>query len=156
MSVPNFLMYSVRTMARVRTLVGALGALGVGMVALWVVSQPPAAAPDLQDYVEDEAEFAGYVELPRLGILTSENFVGHRIRVIEGTVRNVSQQTLRSVELNVAFNSFDGDVILESEEQGLQAPLSPGEEQRFTFRFENLPPGWNYRVPDVEIIRIGY
>ena len=143
-------------MVRMPILIGAFGALGLGLIALWAVSQPPTPTPDPLDYIEDDAAFGDYVELPRLGILTSQNFVGHRIRVIEGTVRNISERTLRSVELNLAFNSFDGDVVLESEEQGLQAPLPPGEEQRFTFRFENLPTGWNYRVPDVEIVRIGY
>ncbi len=144
-------------MAQTRIIIGAFLLFGLGLIGLWALaSQPTAADTEPLVLVDNEADFSSYAELPRLGILTSTNFVGHRIRIIEGTIRNVSEQTLRSVELNLAFNSFDGDVVLESEEQGLGSPLHPGQERRFTFRFENLPADWNYRVPDVEIIQIGY
>ena len=94
-----------------------------------------------------QEDFSAYVELSRLGILTSTNYLGHRIRIIEGTILNVGEETLRSVELNLSFNSFDGEVVMESDEQGLRSPVQPGEERIYTFRFENLPPGWNFRVP---------
>jgi hypothetical protein len=96
------------------------------------------------------------VELPRLGIVTSTNFVGHRIRIIEGTIRNRSDRALRSVRLNLAFMSFDDTVVLESQEEGLTMPLQPGEDRLYTFRFENLPPEWNYRVPVVSVLSAGY
>ena len=144
-------------MAQTRIIIGAFLLFGLGLIGLWALaSQPTAADTEPLVLVDNEADFSSYAELPRLGILTSTNFVGHRIRIIEGTIRNVSEQTLRSVELNLAFNSFDGDVVLESDEQGLGSPLPPGQERRYTFRFENLPADWNYRVPDVEIIQIGY
>ena len=144
-------------MAQTRIIIGAFLLLGLGLIGLWALaSQPTGADTEPLVLVDNEAGFSSYAELPRLGILTSTNFVGHRIRIIEGTIRNVSEQTLRSVELNLAFNSFDGEVVLESEEQGLGSPLPPGQERLYTFRFENLPADWNYRVPDVEIIRIGY
>jgi hypothetical protein len=144
-------------MLQTRIIIGSFLLFGLALISLWsVVSQPPPTNTEPLVFVEAEADFPDYVEMPRLGILTGTNFVGHRIRVIEGTIRNVSAQTLRSVELNLAFNSYDGEVVLESAEQGLRSPLPAGEEQRYSFRFENLPPEWNYRVPDVGIIRIGY
>ena len=68
-------------------------------MAAWAwVSQPEEAVrPD--HYVEAADLLSTYVELESVGILTSENFVGHRIRVIEGILRNVSDQPLLSVEL---------------------------------------------------------
>ncbi len=144
-------------MLQTRIIIGGFLLFGLGLIGFWAAaSQPPPADTAPLVFIEDEADFPNFVELPRIGILTSTNFVGHRIRVIEGTVRNVSDQTLRAVELNVAFNSFDGDIVLESAEQGLRSSLPAGEERRYSFRFENLPPEWNYRVPDVQIIRIGY
>ena len=144
-------------MLQTRIIIGGFLLFGLGLIGLWsAASQPPPADTQPLVFIEDEADFSDYVELPRLGILTSTNYVGHRIRVIEGTVGNVSERTLRAVELNVAFNDFDGGVVLESREQGLRSPLLPGEERRYSFRFENLPPEWNYRVPEVRVIRIGY
>jgi len=37
-----------------------------------------------------------------------------------------------------------------------QKPLQPGDEFRFEVRQENLPRGWNYRVPLTEISKLGY
>ena len=144
-------------MLQTRIIIGGFLLLGLGLIGLWsAASQPPPADTEPLIFIEAEDAYPAYVELPRLGIRTGTNFVGHRIRVIEGTIRNVSEETLRSVELNLAFNSFDGEVVMESEERGLRSPLPAGEERRYSFRFENLPPEWNYRIPDVRIIQIGY
>ena len=37
-----------------------------------------------------------------------------------------------------------------------QKPLAQGTEFRFEVRQENLPRGWNYRVPVTEVSKIGY
>ena len=144
-------------MDRSRLIVLTTSALGLGLIGLWVfLSAPADVRSDPIVYVENPLELSEYVELPHLGILTSENYLGHQIREIEGSVLNRSDRTLRSVELNLAFKSFDGEVVLVSEEEALRAPLGPGEERMFVFRFENLPAGWNYRVPDVEVRAVGY
>lgn len=133
--------------------------VGVVLLALWVAMSPQADAggPDPSlTRVESTAELAAYIELSRLGILTSRNYVGHRIRVIEGSVTNVSDQTLRSVELKLVFSSYAGESILESDHEVLSTPLPPGERRRFSYRFENLPEGWNYRVPTGAVLAVGY
>lgn len=143
-------------MTQTRLIVGGFILLGLSLVGLWSVSQPtPPEAPPLA-FVDNPNALVDFVELPRLGILTSTNYVGHRIRVIEGTIRNVGDRTLRSVELNLAFMGFDGEVVMEFQEQGLTRPLLVGGEHVYSFRYENLPAEWNYRVPDVQILRIGY
>jgi hypothetical protein len=144
-------------MLQTRIIIGSFLLFGLAMMGLWsAASQPPPGNTDPLVFIEAEADFPDYVEFLRLGIRTGSNFVGHRIQVIEGTISNVSEQTLRSVELNLSFNGYDGEVVLESPEQGLRSPLPAGEDRRYSFRFENLPEGWNYRVPDVDIVRIGY
>ncbi len=144
-------------MKQTRIFIGGFLLFGLGLIVVWAGSSW-LSRTDTEPlvFVAAEADFPDYVELPRLGILTSTNYVGHRIRVVEGTIRNVSEHPLRSVELNLAFNSFDGEAVMESQEQGLRSSLPAGEDRRYSFRFENLPPEWNYRVPDVRIIRIGY
>jgi hypothetical protein len=58
--------------------------------------------------------------------------------------------------LELVFESVDGPPVLESEEEALARPLEPGADGRFEFRFENLAENWNYRVPAVRVIRVGY
>lgn len=127
----------------------------LALIGSWAWNSRPGDPGALIVYVEDPETVGAYVELGRTGILTAENFVGHRIRVVEGALRNVSDRTLRSVELRLSFRSVGGEPVLESDDEALTLPLDPGGERRYVFRFENLPGEWDYRVPDVRVIRVG-
>jgi hypothetical protein len=130
-------------------------AAALGTVGGWAwVSRPPPSAGPLE-YVEGPLAVGRHVVLGRRGILTSENFVGHRIRNIEGTLENIGDRTVGSVSLLLSFRGIEGGTVVESSEEALDAPLGPGESRRYVFRFENLPPDWDYRVPDVEVVRVG-
>ena len=151
-------------MGRTQVIIGASIAVALGLVGLWAMSSSPTEATEQSGsqpltHIDDPDEIRAHVELSRLAILTSENFVGHKIRVIEGSVTNKSaDRTLGSVALHLTFTDYDGASILESEEEALATggPLVPGERRRFSYRFENLPNNWNFRVPIGEIVRLGY
>ena len=144
-------------MQRTHIIVGSAMALGLSLLGLWAyMSRSPETGDASLAYVDDAREIAGYAALGEAGIVTSENFVGHQIREIVGIVRNVGDRTLHSVQLRLAFNDFDGGVVYEAEEEAIRAPLPPGEERSYTLRFENLPTSWNYRLPGISIVRVGY
>lgn len=130
--------------------------MGLGLIGTWAWVSQPEQARLPERYIDDPAEIVEYVELGGVGILTSENFVGHRIRVVEGTLRNLSDRQLLSVELLLTFRSVEGVPIVQSTEAGIAAPLEPLAQRRYVFRFENLPAEWDYRVPDVSIVRVGF
>ena len=82
-----------------------------------------------------------------------------KIRVIGGTLRNVSDKPLRLVEVKMIFMDFDGKPVQESVEQAYEVnykPLAPGADHRFEINFENLPRNWNHRIPTVEAVRVAY
>lgn len=143
-------------------IIGATVIVGLSLLGTWVLMLRPLAPSDALTslrWIDNPSEIAASVELSRLAILTSENYVGHRIRVIEGAVINNSRaKTFKSIQIRLTFNNYDGASIQESEEEVLDKgrPLASGERGRFSFRFENLPNDWNYRVPIGEVIRIGY
>ena len=90
---------------------------------------------------------------------TSENYVGHRLRVIRGWLKNVSDKPVRSVDAKFTFTDFDGKPVQETVNrvfEPFQKPIDPGTSYRFEVNFENLPRTWNYRVPVVEVVKIGY
>ena len=133
----------------------------VGLLLLWAFSPSAedrvAAAPLTE--ISDTAAVQNYLQLSHLSIATSENFARQKIYVISGNLKNVSDKPVRMVEVKMAFTDFDGKPILDYSQKVLdrnQKPLAPGTQFRFEARQENLPRGWNYRVPITEVSKIGY
>jgi hypothetical protein len=144
-------------MTRSVLIVGGTVAVGLALIGLLALSsRPPASERGPVTYVEDPEALRGLIALERMGIATAENFVGHRIRVIEGTVRNVSDRPIRSIELHLEFKGDDGATIFASDGEALRMSLPPGEARRYEFRFENLSEEWNFRIPEVTVRRVGY
>jgi hypothetical protein len=109
--------------------------------------------------VTDKDAMERSAELSHLNIATSENFARQKIYVVSAYLKNVSQKPLRSAEVKMTFTDFDGKPIREYSQKILntnQKPIPPGTEFRFEVRQENLPRGWNYRVPVTEITKLGY
>jgi hypothetical protein len=133
----------------------------VGIVLAWTfmpsANDEVAAAPLTE--VAELSEIQQHVRLARLSIATSENYVGHRLRVVTATLKNFSDKPIRMAEVKMTFTDFDGNSIHEHVETVLnprQRPLPPDGEYRFEVSFENLPRSWNYRVPIAEILKIAY
>ena len=109
--------------------------------------------------VTDPAAIQSSAQLSHLSIATSENFARQRIYIISAYVKNVSDKPVRAADVKMIFTDFDGKPIHEYSQKILtpsQKPIPPGGEYRFEVRQENLPRGWNYRVPTTQIVKIGY
>lgn len=134
----------------------------VGLILAWALSP---AGPDQatqsgsQTEVTDTAAIQNSVQLSRLGIFTSENYVGHKIRLITGVLKNVADKPIRMIEVKMVFTDFEGRPVHEyvgKAFESTQRPLNAGSEYRFEINFENLPRTWNYRLPITEISKIVY
>jgi hypothetical protein len=109
--------------------------------------------------ISDTATIQSWTQLGHLSIATSENFARQKIYVVSAYLKNVSDKPLRMAEVKMVFTDFDGKPVREYVQKVLdrpQKPLAPGMEFRFEVRQENLPRGWNYRVPITEIAKLGY
>ena len=146
---------------RTAVIITASIAVIVGLLLFWALA-PSArdkvgAAPLTE--VTDPAGVQNYLQLSHLSIATSENFARQKIYVVSGYLKNVSDRPVRMAELKMVFTDFAGKPILDYSQKVLdrnQKPLAPGTEFRFEVRQENLPRGWNYRVPITEVSKIGY
>ena len=79
--------------------------------------------------------------------------------MISAYLKNLSDKPLRQVEVKMVFTDYDNKPIHEYTQKVLdrnQKPLEPGTEFRFEVRQENLPRGWNYRVPMTEVTKVAY
>lgn len=133
----------------------------VGFAVAWVLVGPAheqvAAAPAVE--IADAAVIQASTQLTHLSIATSENFARQKIYVISAYLKNASDKPIRMAEVKMTFTDYDGKPIHEYTQKILdrnQRPLAPGMEFRFEVREENLPRGWNYRVPITEITKVGY
>jgi hypothetical protein len=109
--------------------------------------------------VTDKDVIQRSAELSHLNIATSENFARQKIYVVSAYLKNRSEKPLRSAEVKMTFTDFDSKPIREYSQKILnpnQKPIPPGTEFQFEVRQENLPRGWNYRVPVTEITKLGY
>jgi hypothetical protein len=141
-------------------------AIGLAVVAVIGVvlafSLAPRATPHVPPgltEVTDPAELSKLMELTHLNILTSTNYLGHRIYTVRATLRNLSNSPIRLVDVNLTWRDTPKQIIKQETHpafEAKQAPLEPGTEYTFDIPFENPPRTWNYHVPDTEIVRIGY
>ena len=132
----------------------------VGFIVSWALissGQQEPAGPVTE--ITDPAAIQSSVQLSHLSIATSENFARQKIYIVSAYLKNLSDKPLRLAEVKMTFMDFDGKPIHEYTQKILnpiQKSVPPGAEFRFEVRQENLPRGWNYRVPMAEITKVGY
>jgi Protein of unknown function (DUF3426) len=134
----------------------------IGVVLAWSLAPraTPHVPPGLTE-VTDAAELPKLMELTHLNILTSTNYLGHRIYTVRATLRNISNLPIRLVDVKLTFRDTQKPPQVIQQEnhpafEPKQSPLEPGTEYTFDIPFENPPRAWNYHVPDTEIVRVGY
>ena len=132
----------------------------VGLIIGWnVISSGQQETPASITEVSDAAVIQNSAPLSHLSIATSENFARQKIYVISAYLKNAANRPLRMAEVKMTFKDFDGKPIHEYSQKILnsnQRPVDPGADFRFEIRQENLPRGWNYRVPSTEVTKLGY
>jgi hypothetical protein len=144
-------------------IIGVAIAVFCTLIAAWVFS-PSATdrsipSPETLSVITETAEIQSHISLDHISIATSENYFGHRIRLISGILKNVSERPLRTIDVKMVFTDYDGNPIQESVHEAFEItrrPLEPGEQFRFEIGFENLPRTWNYRVPVVDVVKVSY
>lgn len=145
---------------RAAVIIGVIVLVALGILGLWGLSpDDTTTTTDNLTEVIDPGTLRETVNLSHLGIETSTNYVGHKIYLVGGTLKNLSDKPLRLIEVKMSFMSYDGKMVEEGVHTAFelkQKSLEPGTEYRFKIAFENLPRTWNYRVPTTEIVKAAY
>jgi hypothetical protein len=140
--------------------IGVVVAAALGLLALWGLGPrtSPAVPAGLTE-VSDAAELQRIVELSRLGILTSTNYLNQKVYIVRATLKNVSAKPVRLIDVKMTWVDYDKKTVKEEVRTAFepkQRPLEPGTEYRVELAFENPPKTWNYRVPDTKVIKVAY
>ena len=136
----------------------ALILLLFGGAAYWLANRPksdPASAlisPDAKQYVRN-------LDLAEVDMKATDSFVSHRIVEITGKITNKGDRKVKLIELNCIFSDPDGQP-LSRERVSIVRPskggLPPGETKSFRLPFDQLPPAWNQRLPQLVIAQIEF
>jgi hypothetical protein len=144
----------------VTIVIGLSIVIALGIFMVWGVAPTPVpeTPPGLTE-VKEAAEIPGLVQLNRLHIVSSSNYLGHFVYTVKATLRNVGDTPVRLIDVKWTFYDYNKKVIKEEVHTAFepkQAPLEPGTEYMFEIPFENPPKGWNYKVPENTVVRVGY
>jgi len=140
--------------------IGVVAVAAIGLLLVWGVApaKAPAVTAGLTE-VNDPAELQKMIEVSRIGILTSTNYLGQKVYLVRATLRNVSEKPLRLIDVKLTFMDYEKKMIREETQTAFgpkQRPLEPGTEYRAEIAFENPPRNWNYHVPDTEVSKVAY
>jgi len=140
--------------------IGVVLIAAVALLALWGIgpSAAPTVPPGLTE-VSDPSELEKIVELSRLGILTSTNYLNQKVYIVRATLKNISAKPVRLIDVRMTWVDYEKKTIKEEVRTAFepkQRPLEPGTEYRVELAFENPPKAWNYRVPDTKVVKIAY
>jgi hypothetical protein len=132
--------------------------LGVVAMLLLAPDDEPAIPSDLT-IVKDPTSLKEFVELTHLGILTSTNFLGHRVYIVTASLKNISDRPIRVIDVKLTFLDYQKKTIYEEGRTAFDiknSPLQVGSEYRMEIPFENPPSSWNYHVPDTQVVTVAY
>jgi hypothetical protein len=132
----------------------------LGLLFVWGVSPGTTVSlpPGITE-VNEPSELQTLVEVTRLGILTSSNYLGQKVYIVRATLKNVSDKPVRFIDVKLTFLDDDKKMIHEEIRTAFslkQKPLEPGTEYRAEIAFENPPGKWNYHVPETKVVKAAY
>jgi hypothetical protein len=149
-------------MDRRSALIAGIAVVLGAFLAFWALSpkaETTAQLPEGLTEVTDPETLATLLSVDRINIVTSTSYVGHKVYLVRGTLKNISDKPIRMVEAKMTFVDYDGKPVQEGTHRTFDPkwkPLEPGTEYRFEVAFENMPRTWNYRVPKIAIAKAAY
>ena len=113
--------------------------------------------------------YANYLALTHLHVSRANNFAGHPLVYVEGTLENRGNRTVTSVNMQAFFANDMGDpprmeqspvALIRSRQPYVDTeplsvdPLSPGKSQDFRLTFDNVSPTWNQKTPQLHVLHV--
>jgi len=133
--------------------------IGIALAAAFLLQQPPKAAKVASPYI-------AALKLSEFKMSAAENFIGHTVSYIDGTITNTGDQTVTHVVVEVVFQDSIGQ-LAQREEVPLQvvrtngaylepvdvsvSPLAPGQAEPFRLTFDSISAQWNRNYPEIRV-----
>jgi len=139
---------------------GAVAVVIAGaLAAAFLLREPPKAAKTASPYIAN-------LKLSDFKMSAAENFVGHTVSYVDGTITNTGDKTATHAMVEVVFKDDMGQMA-QREEVPLQvirtngvypepvdlsvSPLAPGQIQPFRLTFDSISAQWNRQYPEMRV-----
>ena len=140
--------------------IGIAVVAAIGFLVVWGIAPGRTVSlPAGLTEVNDPSDLQKMVEASHLGILTSTNYLGQKVYIVQATLKNVSDKPVRLIDVRMTFLNYEKKLIHEETRTAFglkQRPLEPGTEYRAEIAFENPPHNWNRHVPDTKVVKVAY
>jgi hypothetical protein len=141
-------------------IIGAVVLVIAAMVGIaFLLREPPKKIAPPSPYISQ-------LKLSDAKMAAAENFIGHTVSYIDGTISNTSDKTVTRVMVEVNFVDSMGQ-LAQREELPLRvirtngaynepvdlnvAPLAPGQSAPFRLTFDSISQQWNRRYPQIRV-----
>ena len=135
----------------------ALVLAGAGAVAyLELAPHKPAADTPL---TPEALAYVGNLKLGDVGMKGAKNYFGQMVVEIAGNITNAGERNLDTVEINCVFQDYYGKLALRQRVPIVTTKmggLKPGETKSFRLPFDNLPEGWDQKMPQLVIASVKF
>jgi hypothetical protein len=152
-----------RDSSRVIIFVAVAGVIAVMLGAAFLLREPPKTVRPPSPYIAS-------LKLSDFKMSAAENFVGHTVSYIDGSITNSADKTVTHVVVEVTFKDEMGQVAQSEPDTPLRvvrsngaypepvdvsvSPLAPGQTQPFRLTFDNISAQWNHQYPDMRITNV--
>jgi hypothetical protein len=148
-----------RDSSRLIIAVAVAGVIAVMLGLAFLLREPPKKAKAIPPY-------ATSLKISDLKLSAAENFVGHTVTYVDGTVGNTGAKTVTGAMVEVVFKDDTGQLAQRDEVplRVLQtsgpypeavdlnaAPLAPGQTQPFRLTFDSISTQWNRAYPEIKV-----
>ena len=133
--------------------------IGGALAAAFLLREPPKVAKTASPYIAS-------LKLSDFKMSAAENFIGHTVSYIDGTITNAGDKTVTHVVVEVVFQDSMGQ-LAQRDEVPLQvvrtngaylepvdlrvSPLAPGQAQPFRLTFDSISAQWNRAYPEIRV-----
>lgn len=122
---------------------------------LWSrTSSKGTAGPSPLPFGTQEQAYAPQIKFSDFQLTRATNMLKTEITYVDGVITNTGNRGIVELEMNLDFRDLQGKIMFHDTRrlygQGA-TPLAAGEKRDFELAFENVPPGWDQRPPDITI-----
>ena len=148
-----------RDNSRLIIIAAVIVVIGVMLGLAYLLREPPKKVVPPSPYIAQ-------LKLADFKMSAAENFIGHTVSYIDGTITNTGDKTVTRVMVEVNFLDSLGQ-LAQREELPLRlfrnngaynepvdlnvAPLGPAQSEPFRLTFDSISAQWNHQYPDLRI-----